>query len=765
VSQAGVTSLRTGGGATTETLTGNSGGAVSPDASFNINIVGNNTSGINIVGVPAANTLTVVAYQGTTTQQGTLTLATNAETIAGTDTAKAITPDDLKAKLGTQTAHGVLVAEGTSSALTALAVGTNGQVLLGSTGADPVFATLTSSDSSISFTTGAGTLSLQVAGGTTVGKTITGNSGGALSPTAGNWNILGTGSITTSGSGSTLTTQLTGLTNHSLLVGAGTATITNLGVATDGQLPIGSTGANPVLATLTGGTGITVTNGAGSISLAVAASVPLSFAGDSGTATPAANSISFNATPTSGSTVAFTGSGSTVSLNVTNSSNFNTLIGLLAGNASPSGTGNTCVGYDSLFALSSGGSNTALGFASLASLQTTSSNTAIGYQALQNITTGAFNIALGYTAGNSYTVANSSNISIGNTGSAGESNAIRIGTNGSGSGQQNKCFIAGIDGVNVGSVAKVVTEASNQLGTATITAGTGISVTPGANTITIASTVTGDVVGPAGATSTAIAVYNGTTGKLIANSIPTIDSSGNILTSASLSGATLSIGVVNSSNTASSTARMSTTVAGGTAADALYQASISGGQVWTFGLDNSDSDAFALASSVSLGTTNVIRASTAGEINYPLQPAFLAVNASTLNNKTGSGGVYTLGTDALTEIYDQNADFNTNGTFTAPVSGVYDLQLAVLCSGITIAATTIDIRIQTSNRQYLTQNASTTIANGAGNAGLVLCALADMDAADTSIFTVIVSGEAGATVDIYGSTSFPGTYICGNLVC
>lgn len=506
MSQAGVTSLRTGGGATTETLTGNSGGAVSPDASFNINIVGNNTSGINIVGVPAANTLTVVAYQGTTTQQGTLTLATNAETIAGTDTAKAITADDLKAKLGTQTAHGVLVAEGTSSALTALAVGTNGQVLLGSTGADPVFATLTSSDSSISFTTGAGTLSLQVAGGTTVGKTITGNSGGALSPTAGNWNILGTGSITTSGSGSTLTTQLTGLTNHSLLVGAGTATITNLGVATDGQLPIGSTGANPVLATLTAGTGIAVTNGAGSISLAVAASVPLSFAGDSGTATPAANSISFNATPTSGSTVAFTGSGSTVSLNVTNSSNFNTLIGLLAGNASPSGTCNTCVGYDSLFALSSGGSNTALGFASLASLQTTSSNTAIGYQALQNITTGAFNIALGYTAGNSYTVANSSNISIGNTGSAGESNAIRIGTNGSGSGQQNKCFIAGIDGVNVGSVAKVVTEASNQLGTATITAGTGISVTAGANTITIAATGAGfswtDVTG---ATQTIVA--------------------------------------------------------------------------------------------------------------------------------------------------------------------------------------------------------------------------------------------------------------------
>jgi hypothetical protein len=79
--------------------------------------------------------------------------------------------------------------------------------------------------------------------------------------------MLGTGSITTVGSLNTLTTQLTGLTNHSLQVGAGTATLTQLGVATNGQLPIGSTGADPVLAALTAGTNITVTNGAGSITI------------------------------------------------------------------------------------------------------------------------------------------------------------------------------------------------------------------------------------------------------------------------------------------------------------------------------------------------------------------------------------------------------------------------------------------------------------------------------------------------------------------
>jgi len=57
------------------------------------------------------------------------------------------------------TDNAVLVGSGTA-AVTALTVGTNGQVLVGSTGADPVFATLTSSDSLLTLTGGAGTLDL-----------------------------------------------------------------------------------------------------------------------------------------------------------------------------------------------------------------------------------------------------------------------------------------------------------------------------------------------------------------------------------------------------------------------------------------------------------------------------------------------------------------------------------------------------------------------------------------------------------------------------
>ncbi len=68
--------------------------------------------------------------------------------------------------------HGVLVGN-TTSGITSLGVGTNGQVLLGSTAADPVFATLTSTGNTISFTTGAGTLNLETVGGGSVAGTQT----------------------------------------------------------------------------------------------------------------------------------------------------------------------------------------------------------------------------------------------------------------------------------------------------------------------------------------------------------------------------------------------------------------------------------------------------------------------------------------------------------------------------------------------------------------------------------------------------------------
>ncbi len=149
---------------------------------------------------------------------------------------------------------------------------TDGQIFIGSTASPNIRSGfLGSTDGSITWTLGAGTLTGQVSGGTTVGKTITGDTGGALSPVAGNWNTLGVGSITIAGAGNTLTTQLTGLTNHAVLVGAGTTTITKLAVGTNGQVLIAATAADPAFATLTstGGT-IAFTLGANTLNLEVA---------------------------------------------------------------------------------------------------------------------------------------------------------------------------------------------------------------------------------------------------------------------------------------------------------------------------------------------------------------------------------------------------------------------------------------------------------------------------------------------------------------
>jgi hypothetical protein len=145
-------------------------------------------------------------------------------------------------------------------------------------------------------------------------------------------------------------------------------------------------------------------------------------------------------------------------------------------------------------------------------------NTVLGSLAGGNLTTGTDNVIIGTGAAVAYTGAESDNIVIGSTNSnpgyAGDMGAIRIGT----SAFQTTCFIAGIDGVNVGSVATVVTEASNQLGTAVITAGSGITVTPGANTITIAATgggggittIDGNVGSVTGATVTIESTGEGT---------------------------------------------------------------------------------------------------------------------------------------------------------------------------------------------------------------------------------------------------------------
>lgn len=208
--------------------------------------------------------------------------------------------------------------------------------------------------------------------------------------------------------------------------------------------------------------------------------------------------------------------------------------------------------------------------------------------------------------------------------------------------------------------------------------------------------------------------------------------------------------ITNSSNTASSAAKLDISVGGGSASDAFTSYTVSGAQTWSEGIDNSDSDAFVVAASTALGTTNVARCSTAGEWNYPLQPAFLASNASDVTNVTGDGATYTCVYG--TEIFDQNNDFASN-TFTAPVTGRYQLSASIGQGNLSASFIISQIVIATSNRNYCfgrfsSASIRSTFDNTLFINGSFLC---DMDAGDTAVVRMTTSGGT-RTITYLGST-------------
>ena len=217
------------------------------------------------------------------------------------------------------------------------------------------------------------------------------------------------------------------------------------------------------------------------------------------------------------------------------------------------------------------------------------------------------------------------------------------------------------------------------------------------------------------------------------------------------SGNTNTLTSFNTSNTASSGANIISSVAGATAADPTYQATVAGVTTWTWGIDNDPAaDTWVLAQGTALGTNNVISAATSGEINYPLQPAFMAYLPSNVNNVTGNGATFILGTTtALTEVFDQGGDFVTSGTFTAPVTGRYQLNAVARLTGCTIA-TNFGLNIVTSNRLYAASDARPASSLDFGINNSFLC---DMDAGDTAFARVVAFGEAGDTDDLIGNAT------------
>ena len=143
----------------------------------------------------------------------------------------------------------------------------------------------------------------------------------------------------------------------------------------------------------------------------------------------------------------------------------------------------------------------------------------------------------------------------------------------------------------------------------------------------------------------------------------------------------------------------------------------------------------------------------AGQITKPLQPAFYA----TLGGSNVTVSTYdNYNPPFTTEIYDQNADFNTSsiGVFTAPVTGKY-LLVTSIRGYDTDTAWSLEHRIATSNRNYY----NNTGRGGTDQYISTIVALADMDANDTA--DILINSNESPFV-MSGDTY---SYFHGHLVC
>lgn len=279
--------------------------------------------------------------------------------------------------------------------------------------------------------------------------TLDGNSGSATGSTVTVETAASSGSLNFSGAAATLTLNIVDGSGN-VALGSGAAGASTNGVA------IGTSAANGGANGVVIGHSATDNTSGNNVVIGNSASGPAT-GGNNVVIGPSASSASTSSVCI-GQSAAVTGSGSTVCI----------------------GPGASCASVSSVSigqvaAITGAGNTVAIGAGAVASSTQTvivggtsadnggAKSTILGVGAVGP--SGGGCISLGFSAGSANTTG-SDNITIGNVGVAAEANVIRIGTQGSGAGQQNTCFVAGIAGVTVANSAAVLIDTTTgQLGT------------------------------------------------------------------------------------------------------------------------------------------------------------------------------------------------------------------------------------------------------------------------------------------------------------
>ena len=144
--------------------------------------------------------------------------------------------------------------------------------------------------------------------------------------------------------------------------------------------------------------------------------------------------------------------------------------------------------------------------------------------------------------------------------------------------------------------------------------------------------------------------------------------------------------------------------------------------------------------SLGLGTSGATQVTidSTGAMTKPNQPAFQVGGTTTANIPLNTDTTIPFGT----EIFDQNSDFTSN-TFTAPVTGKYQLNVHIRMQSIDKDTSYYEFKLITSNREY---RSIYDPREGEGDLDILQISfafLADMDANDT-VYVVVKPHNSGA---------------------